>query len=133
MWERLIAALDDWTSAREAQPGRIEVTLPDTGSDSRVVQIVMTPDEWDTMAGTVFGGFQFAFDYVKETLATWDTSHPYAVFSTYDLVPSETPHLPMDPQLQRLQGLAREHPEGIGGWFTYDGEGTRQEFHPDES
>ena len=93
----------------------------------------MTPDEWDTMAGTVFGGFEFAFDYVKETLAAWDAFYHYAVFSTYDLVPSETPEVPMDPQLQRLQELAREHPEGIGGWFTYDGEGTRQEFRPDES
>lgn len=133
MWERLLAALDDWTSAREAHPGRIEVALPETRSDSRAVQIVMTPDEWDTMARTLFGGFQLAFDYVKETLAAWDTSYPYAVFSTYDLVPSEILELPIDPHLQRPQELAREHAEGIGGWVTYDGEGTRQEFRPDES
>jgi hypothetical protein len=131
-WERLLAALDEWTSAHEVKPGRIEVVLPDAGTDSRSVQIVITPTQWSDMAGTVFGGFEYALDYVKETLTAWDGPYPYAVFSTYDLVPSESPELPEDPELQRLQELAREHPEGVGGWFTYDGEGTRREFKPEQ-
>jgi hypothetical protein len=133
MWERLIAALDEWTSAHEVGPGRIEVVLPDTGTGSRSAQIVMTPEQWSDMAGTVFGGFDYAFDYVTETLAGMREPDIFAIFSTYDLVPSQTPTLPEDPQIQRLQELAREHPKGIGGWFTYDREGTSQEFRPDES
>jgi len=41
--------------------------------------------------------------------------------------------LPRNLTTDRLNALAREHPEGIGGWFTYEGDSSeRHEFRPDE-
>lgn len=84
------------------------------------------------MASVVFGGFEYAFDYVKDTLSELDGPESFVVFWTYDLVPSLTPELPVDPRLTQFQELAKQHPEGIGGWFTYEADGiTRHAFRPD--
>ena len=131
LWERLLIALDDWTSAREVRPGRIEVTVPDASAGERQVQIVMTSDEWDDMASVAFGGFEYAFDHVKDRLVSMGASETFAVYSFYDLVPSTTPELPEDPEELRLDELAREHPEGFGRWVALDDASTIQsEFKP---
>ena len=132
LWERLIEALDEWTEARQVAPGRIEVVLPEKGTDRRHVQIVMTPDEWDDIASVAFGGFEYALDYVKEMLARLSDSEKFAVYTTYDLAPSDTPELTEDPQTLRLRELAREHPEGIGRWIARDPEsGEADAYRPD--
>ncbi len=131
LWERLVDALDGWTSAREVEPGRIEVSLPDTGAGERQVQIVMTPDEWVDMASVAFGGFDYAFDHVRDRLASMEAAETFAVYSTYDLVSSTTPELPVDREELRLDELAREHPEGFGRWVAANEDGTIQdEFKP---
>lgn len=108
LWERLLDALNEWTSAREVEPGLIEVSLPDTGVGERQIQIVMTPDEWDDMASVAFGGFDDAFDHVRARLASMEAAETFAVYSTYDLVSSTTPELPVDPDDLRLDELARQ-------------------------
>lgn len=131
LWERLVDALDGWTSAREVEPGRIEVSLPDTGAGERQVQIVMTPDEWVDMASVALGGFDYAFDHVRDRLASMEAAETFAVYSTYDLVSSTTPELPVDREELRLDELAREHPEGFGRWVAANEDGTIQdEFKP---
>lgn len=123
LWARLIEALDEWTSARQVAPGRIEVALPGAGTELRRVQIVMTPDQWEDMAGVAFGGFEHAIVSVKESLNQLEDAYEFLVYSTYDLVPSVAPELPLDPDVERLDTLARQHPEGIGRWFAYGSDG----------
>lgn len=44
----------------------------------------------------------------------------FLVYRQYELVPSSTPHLPVDPEDIRLDELARQHPEGFGHWVVLD-------------
>ena len=48
----------------------------------------------------------------------------YLVYRSYQLVPSDSPVLPPDPEEIRLQELARRHPEGVGRWVVLDGDGN---------
>ncbi len=131
LWERLLDALNEWTSAREVEAGRIEVLLRSAGAGERRVQIVMTPDDWDDMASVTFGGFEYAFDHVKDRLMSMEATETFAVYSFYDLVPSSTPQLPIGPDELRLDELARQHPEGFGRWVALNDDGTIQdEFKP---
>ncbi len=49
LWERLLEFLNNWSTAVEVEPGRIEVTLDNPDGSKRGVEILMTPDEWDDM------------------------------------------------------------------------------------
>ncbi len=131
LWERLLDALNEWTPAREVEPGRIEVLLRSAGAEERRVRVVMTPADWDDMASVAFGGFEYAFDHVKDRLMSMEATETFAVYSFYDLVPSPIPQLPIDPEELRLDELAREHPEGFGRWVALNDDGTIQdEFKP---
>ena len=67
-WERLIDALDQWTTAVETAPGRIRVLLPDGHTRTDAV-VVMTPDQWDEMSGVMWADdFDDALKDVKRTL-----------------------------------------------------------------
>ena len=59
-WDRLVKALDAWTSAGEIAPDQIEVTVGGGDGTSRRVVIVMTSDQWDDMAGAMWGDFDAA-------------------------------------------------------------------------
>lgn len=45
----------------------------------------------------------------------------YLVYSLYNLVPFDSPVLPVSPDVSRLQDLAAQHPDGIPGavWCAY--------------
>ena len=109
-WDRLVRALDEWGSAAEVAPGRIEVTLPGSG---RRVTVVMTPEEWDDMSGVMWGSVDAAVRDVEETLLRLQPHHSYAVYSDYRLEPSVSPALPEDD----------DAPPGPGEWMVLDGEG----------
>lgn len=77
-WKRLIKGLDSWTSASEIAEGRIEVALTPVESTRRVV-VVMTPDQWSRMTGTMWGNFDDAFQDVKRTLLALQPHEGFAV------------------------------------------------------
>jgi hypothetical protein len=112
-WERLIESLDAWTWATETAPGRIAVSLPQ-GGVSRHVVIVMTPDEWDDMAGVMWGNFDDAVQDVKRTLLALQPEEGFAVYSEYRLEPSTATALPVPQEFT---------PEPDGEWVAYDREG----------
>jgi hypothetical protein len=118
-WERLIQSLDDWGSAREGEPGRIHVRLPD---GSREVTIVMTPEEWsEDMTGVMWGNFEDALNDVKETLLNLGINERFARYSQYRLYGSE----------DAMTALAddEDHAAEPGGeWSTVDRGGHISRF-----
>ena len=81
-WNCLVEALDAWTSAVEIAPDQIEVALGGDGT-SRHAVIVMTPDQWNAMAGVMWGDFDNAVEEVKATLLRLQTHEGFAVYSEY--------------------------------------------------
>lgn len=119
LWERLLDFLNGWASAREAGPGRIEVTVGPT-ERPRTVTLVMTREQWDDLVTIPFGDFALAAGELRRRVLRLRGDQGYLVYRTYELVPSTTPVLPEDPDELRLQELARRHPEGFGRWVALD-------------
>lgn len=94
LWDRLIEALDDWTSAIETETGQIEVVVPAEGNPDRRVLVVMTQVEWEEdMAGTMWGNFDHAVGAVKRDLLRLGPHERFAVYRNYCLTPSAEPSL----------------------------------------
>ena len=76
--------------------------------------IVMTPDEWDDMAGVMWGNVDDAVAAVKRTLLALRPDEGFAVYADYRLEPSATIALPEPPGFT---------PEPGGEWVAYDRDG----------
>ncbi|MGH1564575.1 hypothetical protein [Mumia sp. DW29H23] len=120
LWERLLASLNHWGNAAEVAPGRIELSYEDEDGLVRQVEIVMTADEWSDFAGTIWGDFGDAANDVKRMVTEAPLGLHYCVYGTYELVPSATPELPVDPEDAAMEEMARQHPEGFGRWVVTD-------------
>jgi hypothetical protein len=90
------------------------VAVPPRRGSGRHVLIVMAPDEWDDMAGVMWGNFDDAVEDVKRTLLTLRPEDRFAVYSDYRLEPSTSDALSEPPELT---------PEPGGEWVAYDREG----------
>jgi hypothetical protein len=113
LWERLLEFLSSWASAEEVAADRIRVTFERSDDQPRVVTIVMTPDDWDSIASTAHGSFDSAADEVRRWVLAIPDGHPYLVYNNqYELQPSVTETLPIDDPF----------PDGVpqsGAWFAY--------------
>lgn len=131
LWERLFEFLNGWSTAVEVAPGRIEVRLESPDGSTRAVELVMTPDEWDEMVTIPWGDFDSAAQEVRKAVLDLRHHERYLVYGDYELVPSATADLPVDPEETRLDELARQHPEGFGRWVVMDRDGNvLDEFRP---
>ncbi|MGH1564553.1 hypothetical protein [Mumia sp. DW29H23] len=124
LWERLLEYLNTWGTAVEATPGRIEMSYEDADGVARRVEIVMRPDEWEDYAGTMWGDFDDAANAVRRMIVEAPADMPFRVYGTYELVPSATAELPVDPEDLEMEELARQHPEGFGRWVVTDDAGN---------
>ncbi len=124
LWQRLLEHLDTWASAREVAPGRIAVDWLHAEGDRRTTEIVMTRHEWDDMVTVAYGDFDQAAEKVRRSVMALPAARRYLVYGTYELVPSDSPVLPPDPEVLRMRELARRHPEGLGRWVALDDEGN---------
>ena len=93
-YNRLVRDLDGWSSASEMAPGRIRVSVPQSGRGRRTVVIVMTPAEWEDMFTVAHGSVDSALDRVKQTLLSMKPDERFAVYADYGLEPSTTETLP---------------------------------------
>lgn len=133
LWERLFDFLNGWSTAAEIEPGRIEVAVENPGGSTRMVEILMTRDEWDDMVSIPWGDFDLAAQEVRKAVLGLRDHERFLVYGQYELVPSATPRLPADPEATRLNELARQHPEGIGRWVVTDRQGNvLDEFGPSQ-
>lgn len=124
LWERLLESLNSWSTATEIAPGRIFVTLEERGRSAWVVEILMTRRDWENMATVAWGDPDGAAQYIKKRVLALRRHERFLVYETYDLGASATAELPVDPEEERLDELARQHPEGIGRWFATDPDGN---------
>ena len=74
----------------------------------------------NTWCGPVLGGVGYGVETVLDELRELPGA-PYAVFDTYELVPSETPELPPDPDQVSFEQWVRDHPDetAMGGWYAH--------------
>jgi hypothetical protein len=124
LWERLLEHIDTWASAREIGPGRIAVNWQHADGDRHTTELVMTPHEWDDMVTVVYGDFDQAAEKVRYSVLDLPAGQRYLVYRTYQLIPSDSPVLPPDPEEIRLQELARRYPEGVGRWVVVGDDGN---------
>ncbi len=112
-WKRLVRDLDGWSSAAEAAPGRIRVSVPQgPGRGRRTVVIIMTPEQWEEMYTVAWGSVDAAFDSVKQTLLAMQPHEGFAVYADYRLEPSTAETLLEPPE-------AWPEP-GSGEWRAHD-------------
>ncbi|MBW9210104.1 hypothetical protein KV102_07615 [Mumia sp. zg.B53] len=123
LWERLLEYLNTWGTAVETAPGRIQMSYEVDGV-ARRVEIVMRPDEWEDFASSIWGNFDAAAHDVHRMIVEAPADMPFRVYGTYELVPSATSELPIDPDDLEMDELARQHPEGFGRWVVTDGAGN---------
>jgi hypothetical protein len=129
LWERLTEFLNGWAVAAEVAPGRIEVTWSNPDGTVRVVDILMTPGEWDEMVTIPWGDFDSAAQAVRTAILALRHHERFLVYGQYELVPSASPDLPVDREGLRLAELAK-HPEGFGRWVVTDPTGKQQNMFP---
>ncbi len=123
LWERLLEFLDGWSEATETAPGRLRLAFEDSEGSTRVVEILMSREEWDHLVTIPWGDFDLAAQEVRNAVLGLPDDKRFLVYESYELVPSATPDLPVDPEEARLDELARRHPEGIGRWVALDRDG----------
>ena len=54
LWERLLDYINEWASAREV-PGGIEVRFEQPPGVIRIVEMVISPADWDDYNTTIYG------------------------------------------------------------------------------
>ena len=120
-WDHLVDVLATLGEVTDRDPGGLTVALDGEGGSTRVVEIVMTPGEWDDMCG--IGGWEMdvGAQHVRQQVKHLPPGKRYLVYSLYNLVPWDSPSLPVDPAFAPLQELAAQHPNGIpgAGWHAY--------------
>jgi hypothetical protein len=93
-WQRLIDFLNSWCTATAVESGRIEVLLSKPGGHKRRATILMTPDQWDSMASVMWGNFDDAAQAVRRSVLSLSGNDRYLVFGDYELNPSPTADWP---------------------------------------
>ena len=92
-WDRLLTSLRSWADAREVAGG-IEVSFTNGVGVRRIVEIVMTPSDWDELAVAIG---RESPDSVKRRLLTLEEELPFLVCdSGVELIASSTRDLPPD-------------------------------------
>jgi len=116
MWERLVEHLDELGSAREV-PGGIEVTIEHPSGRSRIVEVVLSPEDWDDYLSIMYGDGDPAATNIKDrVLGTPDGVRFLVYDGTYDWAPSETRELPLED--------AEDLEPGPGHWVVLDDDGN---------
>jgi len=80
----------------------------------------MTRDEWDDVVTVMWGSFDDAAEQVRERILALQPNQRFLVYGQYELIASVSESVPLDPDFERLQELARQHPEGVGTWVVLD-------------
>ena len=90
-WNRLLESLSSWADAREVAGG-IEVTFKRPSGGHRTAQLVLTPDDWDSLVSLVGRDTPRS---VRERILALPEDQPFLVCDRgVDLIPSATRELP---------------------------------------
>lgn len=125
-WDHLLVVLATIGEVSDRDPRGLTVVLGRGDGSNQVVEIVMTPPEWDDTTG--IGGWHMdaGAQHVRQLVLDQPRDKGYLVYSLYNLVPCESPSLPISPALARLQELAARYPDGIpgGAWYAHNPDRT---------
>lgn len=108
VWARVLEHIDQWASSRDV-PGGIEITFEQPPGASRTVEVVVTPDDWDTYLSVIWGTDDPRVTPFKDKVLAMPADTAYLVYDTYDWWPSHTPEPPGD-----------DRPPGPGEWVVTD-------------
>lgn len=108
VWARVLEYIDQWASAREV-PGGIQITFEQSPGVPRTVEVVVTPDDWDTYLSVIWGTEDPRVTPFKDKVHAMPADMGYLVYDTYDWWPSHTPESPEDDLLT-----------GPGEWVVTD-------------
>ncbi|MFY0408893.1 hypothetical protein [Solicola sp. PLA-1-18] len=92
-WGHLINHLRGYATVSEKDAGRIHVVFHDARGKRRSADILMTKQEWSSMAGTMWGDVDRAVQEVRRALMRLGGER-YLIYGQYELVPSFTPEMP---------------------------------------
>lgn len=126
-WTALVETLGSSGVVKERDPHGLVVDAHKADRTSTVVEIVMTPDEWDDLVSIMWGSVELAAEHVRELVLAQPSDQRYLVYNLYRLVPCDAPALPVDPELLRFQEIAAQYPDGVipgAGWYAYPPEDT---------
>ncbi|WP_322919173.1 hypothetical protein [Nocardioides renjunii] len=104
LWRRLLDDVDRWASAREV-PAGIEITFEQSPGVSRTVEVVMTPDDWESFISVIWARAEPRDTPFRSKVIGTPADADYLVYDTYDWWPSATRELQEE-----------EPPAGPGTW-----------------
>ena len=118
-WIVLVNVLGSVGMVEERDPYGLTVSAQTADGTSTVVEIVMTPEEWDDVVSISWGVVASAAHHVRGQILNQPPDQRYLVYDCYQLLPCAAPELPVDPDLLHLQQIAAQHPDGVipgGRW-----------------
>jgi hypothetical protein len=92
LWARLIAYIETWADVDEV-PGGLAVTLTHSPGVTRTVEVVMTPEQWESFLSVIHGTEDPRGTRFTDRVLTASVEMPYLVYDTYDWWPSHTREL----------------------------------------
>lgn len=120
-WDHLVDVLATIGEVTDRDPDGLTVVLKRKDGSTQVVEVAMTPSEWDDMCS--IGGWHMdaGAQHVRQLVLDQSRDKRYLVYDLYNLVPCDGPSLPVSPAFARLEELAAQHPNGIpgAGWYAY--------------
>ncbi|GAB2863575.1 hypothetical protein [Nocardioides pacificus] len=90
-WTELVDVLGSLGMVEERVPCGLVVTTQQADGSSTVVEIVMTPEEWDELVSISWVELEAATQHVREIVGIQPPGQRYLVYDTYDLSPCDTP------------------------------------------
>lgn len=125
-WDHLVDVLSTLGEVTDRDPHGLTVVLGPDGGSAKVVEMVMTPREWNDMTG--IGGWSMAAgaQHVRQLILDQPRDKRYLVYGLYMLRPCDSPELPVSPVFAGLAELAEQYPDGVPGaaWVAHRREGT---------
>lgn len=120
-WDHLLDVLSTVGEVRDRVPHGLTVMLSREVGFTQVVEIVMTPREWNDMTGIGGWSMDGGAQHVRQLVLDQPRDKRYLVYSLYMLRPFDSPSRPINPAFARLQELAEKYPDGVPGaaWYAH--------------
>jgi hypothetical protein len=121
-WTVLVDVLSAVALVKERDPHGLVVSAQRADGTPVVVEIVMSPQEWNDLVSIPWGVVETAARHVRDLVLDQPQNQRYLVYDCHMLCPCDAPELPVDPDLLRQQELAAQYSDGIipgGGWFAH--------------
>jgi hypothetical protein len=120
-WDQLLDVLGTVGDVSDRVPHGLTVMLSRDVGSTQVVEIVMTPREWNNMTGIGGWSMDGGAQHVRQLVLDQPRDKRYLVYSLYNLMPCDSPSRPINRAFAGLQELAEKYPGGVPGsaWVAH--------------